>query len=152
MLLEPALVELGIVERVELRGQAAEGPDESQLSGDDVGDVAEPELARELEAGLGLAKHFTEGLPGGEQVRDRHVTAVTRVGEVAVSGGRLEGAPHQAAASANGLRPGKQAAPEDQADAALELTQAALLHQIQAELSEAEAGRVVAETMAEEHA
>src|SRR6266540_1376493 len=47
MLLEPALVELGIVERVELRGQAAEGPDESQLSGDDVGDVAEPELARE---------------------------------------------------------------------------------------------------------
>src|SRR5437588_759523 len=50
MLLEPALVELGIVERVELRGQAAEGPDESQLSSDDVGDVAEPELARELEA------------------------------------------------------------------------------------------------------
>src|SRR5437016_5815196 len=152
MLLEPALVELGIVERVELRGQAAEGPDESQLSGDDVGDVAEPELARELEAGLGFAQHFTEGLPGGEQVRDRHVTAVTRVGEISVSGGRLEGAPHQAAASANGLRPGKQAAPEDQADAALEQTQAAMLHKVQAELSEAEAGRVVAETMAEEHA
>src|SRR6267142_1756430 len=39
-----------------------------------------------------------------------------------------------------------------QAEAALELTQAALLHQVQAELSEAEAGLVVAETMAEEHA
>jgi hypothetical protein len=112
MLLEPALVELGVVEGDELRGQAAEGPDESQLSGDAVGDDAEPDLARELEAGLGLALHFIEGLPGGEQVRDRNATAVTRIGEVAESGGRLEGAPHQAAASANGLRPGKQAAPE----------------------------------------
>ncbi len=152
MLLEPALVELAIVERVELRGQAAEGPDESQLSGEDVADVVEAELARELEGALGLALHLTEGLPGGEQVRDRHVPAVTRVGEVAVSAGCPEGAPHQAAASANGLRPGKQAAAEDQADAAFELTQVALLHQVQAELSEAEAGRVVAETMAEEHA
>src|SRR5260370_12716157 len=41
MLLEPALVELGIVESVEPRGQAAAVPDESQLSGEDVADVVE---------------------------------------------------------------------------------------------------------------
>src|SRR4051812_34187010 len=107
MLLEAALVELGIVEGGELRGQAAQGPDEPQLSGEDVGGIAEPDLARELEAGLGLALHFTEGLPGGQQVRDRHAAAVTRRDDVADSGGRLERAPQRAAASASVLRPGK---------------------------------------------
>src|SRR4029450_7911919 len=140
MLLEPALVELGIVEADELRGQAAEGPNESQLSGDDVGFEAEPDLARELEVRLGLALHFMKGLPGGERVRDRHVTTVPRVGEVAESSGCLEGAPHETAAIANVLRPGEYGAPEDQVDAALELTQGALLYQVHAELSEAEAG------------
>src|SRR5256885_16896926 len=61
MLLEPALVELGVVEGDELRGQAAEGPDESELSGDAVGDDAEPDLARELEGGVGLALTSSEG-------------------------------------------------------------------------------------------
>jgi len=75
MLLEPALVELGVVEGDELRGEAAEGPDESELSGDAVGDDAEPGLARELEGGLGSRCTSSRGSP----VASKSVIAMLRL-------------------------------------------------------------------------
>ena len=50
VLLEPALVELGVVEGARIRRQAPERPDEPELSGDDVDDEAEPRLPRERRA------------------------------------------------------------------------------------------------------
>jgi hypothetical protein len=59
--LEPALVEVGIVEGAELRGQAAEGSDDPELGGAQVGGQAEPRLALEAEPGFGLALDMLTG-------------------------------------------------------------------------------------------
>ena len=145
MLLEPLLVEPGVVEGAEDRGQAAQRPDQLELPGDPVDDETEPRLAREVEPGLGLPLHLVERIAAGEKVRDQVGAAIGRIGEIAGLLRRVEGAPHQAAAGADVLRPGNDVVPEDQVDAGLEAIQPALLHQVEAELAEAERGLVVAE-------
>src|SRR5215468_7377900 len=52
MLLELYLIKLHVVERAEVRGQAAQGPDEPQLRGDAVNNGAEMRLARAVEPGF----------------------------------------------------------------------------------------------------
>ena len=124
MLLEPALVELGIVERAELLGEAAQGENESEECGRDVEDKTEPELAREVEPGLGLALHVSEGVTDEEAAEQQEVVVVTY---------RTVRSPSLLPAStarrtrprpgANRLRPGRNAAREQHADAGLEAMQ-----------------------------
>lgn len=57
---EPALVEVVIVEGAEIRQEPPERPDEPELSGDEVDDEAELRLPRELEGPLGLSLHLVE--------------------------------------------------------------------------------------------
>ncbi len=140
MVLEPALVELGIVERTELLGEAAQGANESQDRGRDVEDETEPELAREVEAGLGLALHVGEGVTDEEAAEQQEVEVVTYPREVAEPGARVDCAPHQTEARANGLRPGRNAAREQKVGAGFEAMQLSALHQVQAELAETEPG------------
>jgi len=106
LLLETALVELGIVEGAELRSEAAEGLDEHEVHADEVDAEAEPESAREVEPGLGLALHIGERLPGSKEVGGEGGMAVAREGDVAESVGCVEGAPQQADRGTDGLRPG----------------------------------------------
>src|SRR5262249_33360494 len=107
LLLETALVELGIVEGAELRSEAGKGLDEPEVRADEVEDEVEPESAREIEPGLGLALHISERLAGSEQAGDQGCMAVARECDVAESVGRLAGAPNQAEAGTDGLHPGR---------------------------------------------
>ncbi len=58
---------------------------------------------------------------------------------------RVEGEPHQAAAGADGLRPGNDVVPEDHVDAGLKAIQPTLRREVEAELTKAEPCLVVAE-------
>src|SRR6185295_17644546 len=130
VLLEPALVELGIVERTELLSKAAQGENQSEECGGDVEDKTEPELAREVEPSLGLALHVSEGVTDEEAAEQQEVAVVTDPGEVAELVARVDCAPYQTQARANGLRPGRNAAREQHADAGLEAMQLSALHQV----------------------
>ena len=66
-LLEPALVELLIVEGAECRRQAAQRPDQPELRGDEVDDETEPRLPRELEPMLGFALHVAERIAASRE-------------------------------------------------------------------------------------
>ncbi len=151
MPLEPLLVEPRVVEGAELRRQAAQRPDQLKLPCDPVDGETEPRLAREVEPGLGLVLHVTERITGGKEIRDQVVPAARCIHQIAKSVGRVEGAPDQAAAGSDGLRPRNDAIPKAHVDAGLEATQPALLYQVQAELAEAEPGPVVAEVRPEDH-
>jgi hypothetical protein len=146
LLLETALVELGIVEGAELRSEAAKGLDEPEVRTDQVEDDSEPESAREIEPSLGLALDISERFPGCEEAGDEADLAETREGDVADSVGRVDGAPRQAEAGTDGLRPVRDGR-EQIVDLCLEAMQPALLHQVQAELPEAEPGPVIPNRM-----
>ncbi len=83
MPLEPPLVEPGVVEAAEHRGQTTESPDQLELCGDEDNDEPEPRLAREIEPGLSLSLHLGERIAGGEEVGDQVVAAIGSKGEVA---------------------------------------------------------------------
>src|SRR5271166_4210528 len=68
LLLEPALVEPGIIEGAEDRRLPAENPDEPELHGDEVDDEPELRLAREDEPRLGLELHLGERIAAGEEL------------------------------------------------------------------------------------
>src|SRR4030095_6246614 len=152
MLLEAALVALGIGEGRKHRSKAAEGPYEPELRGHPVNDETEPDAPSKVEPGFGLALYITERITRGKAFCDQVIAAISRKREIAEFVGRIEGAPHQAFASADGLRPGNNAVPEDQVDTGLEATQPALLHQVKAELTEAKGCAVFPEKRTEEHA
>ena len=135
--LELLLVEAGVIERAESRGQAAQGPDQLELCGDGSHGVAEPRLAHEVEPGLGLALHLAERVATGEKVRDEVYVAVDRAVEVADLLRRIEDTPQQRAARPDMPCPGIHETSEDHVDEALETVQPALLHQVEAELAEA---------------
>ena len=126
-------------------GQTAQRPDELELWDDHVDRETEPCLAHEVKAGLGLALHVAERIASGKEVHDQNVGAVAGIGEVAKFVRRVEGPPHEAAAGADALFPGKDVAPEDQVHAGLKSIEPALLHQVEAELAEAIPRLVVAE-------
>ena len=68
-LLEPALVELRVVEGAEVRRQSTKRPDQPELRGDDVDDETEPRLLRKFEPILGFALHLDERISRREKVR-----------------------------------------------------------------------------------
>jgi hypothetical protein len=100
VLLEPALIELRIVEGGEARRQAAKCPDEPELSDDYVDDVLKLCLSCELESVLGLTLHVAKRISGSEKKRDQTVAGKNCVFDVAgfLSGGK--GASQQSEAGA----------------------------------------------------
>ena len=58
MALELKLIKPLIVEAAKFRGQPTEGPDKSELRGDDVNDEAEPRLLGKRETVLGFRLHL----------------------------------------------------------------------------------------------
>src|SRR6516162_67800 len=100
LLLKPALIELRIAERGEARGQAAESPDEPDLSGDYVGGVTNLCLSCKLESVLGLALHIAKRISGGEKKRNQTVVGKNRILEVTGFLGRGKGAAQQFETSA----------------------------------------------------
>ena len=103
-----------------------------------------------LEAVLGFALHVAEPVSGRKQVCNQVIAAISCKRQIAELVGRNEGAPQQALAGTDGLRPGNNAAPEDQVNARLEATQPALLREVQAELAEAKPFPVGAEMRSDE--
>jgi hypothetical protein len=95
VLLEVGLIELRIVEGREARGQTPEGPDEPELSNDDVSDITKLRLPHELESMLGLALDVAKRISGGQQNRDQTVAGIDRVFEVTGLLRRGKGAPQQ---------------------------------------------------------
>jgi len=95
VLLEPALIELRIVEGGEAPGKAPESQDESELSDDYVDDVTKLCLSRELEAVFGLPLHDAKRISDGEKKRDQTIAKESRIFEVAGFLRRSEGAPQQ---------------------------------------------------------
>ncbi len=135
MLLEPLLVEPGVVEGAEDRGQAAQRPDQLELPGDPVDDDTEPRLAGEVELGLGRPLHLVERIAAGEKMRDHVGAGKDPIGEIAGLLRRVDRELYQAAAGADGLRPGKDVVTEEQVDAGLEAIQPELRHEVEAELT-----------------
>ena len=73
MLLEPALIELRVIEAAKLWSQAAEGPNQSELTCDEIAHEIEPHFSRELQPVVSLALHLIEWVSACEEVRN-HVT------------------------------------------------------------------------------
>src|SRR5271157_2832977 len=59
MLLEPALIELRVIEAAKLWSQAAEGSNQSELTCDEIAHEIEPHFSRELQPVVSLALHLT---------------------------------------------------------------------------------------------
>jgi hypothetical protein len=70
MSLEAILVDLRVVERVEVRGQSTEQPDEPELRGNDVADQAKLHSLHEFEAILSLPLDLNERISRRQKVRD----------------------------------------------------------------------------------
>ncbi len=147
--LEPALVELRIVEGGEVGQEAPERPDEPELPGAHVGDETEPRLLRELQRALGSRCTSPRRIALGEEKRVDAGRGVGDIGEVARLLRRGTRASHELEAGAQVPRPGSDEVPEGQVDAGLEAEQPALLHQIEAELAEPEPRSVVTEARQE---
>ncbi len=81
--LEPALVELPIVEPSEFRGQPAERTDELQRPGHHVGDETETRLPDERKRAIGFPLHIAESITGGKAEGDQGIAGVGRKSEIA---------------------------------------------------------------------
>jgi len=150
--LDANLVELLVVEGAECRRQAAQRPNEAELSGDGVNDEPEPHLLRERQALLGFAFGLGKRIARREKVRVQLVAAVGGVGEVAHLVCRLERAAHQVAAGPDMPGPGHDAVAEFHVGPGLETPQSASVDQVVTELAEAiYGGPVVAEARAGDH-
>ena len=115
-----------------------------------IDDEAEPRLPRECEPMLGLSLDVAELLPADEQVRDQGVARKDAKVRSPVPAPRQR---RVAAIAAGAYVP----CPRDddvrsQIDAGLEAVQPPPLHEIEAELAEAEPGLVVAEMRPQDHA
>src|ERR1700737_1353673 len=152
MALYLTLIKLLIVEGAECRRQAAQRPDQPELSGDGVNGKPEPRLLREREAMLGFAFRLGKRIARREKVRVQLVAAVGGVSEVANRVCRLEGAAHHIAASPDMSRPGHNAISKLHIGPGLETRQSASFDQVIAELTEAiYGGPIVAEARAGDH-
>src|SRR6476660_4884422 len=91
VLLEFGLIELRVIERGELAGQASQHPDQTQLAGDQVDDDTEPQLPGKIEPIHSLPLHLAQGFAGSERNGDQIVPAMARIDEVADPARRLQG-------------------------------------------------------------
>src|SRR3954468_9407964 len=112
MALESTLIELPIVKVAECHRQSTEGPDQTELRGDDVDDETEPGLLRKLETTLGFTLRLNERVSRREKIRVQVNAAVRRKREVAYLVSGLERAPHQIASSPDMFRPRHDDIPE----------------------------------------
>ena len=78
MVLDPALVELLVVERAELGCQPAQAPNERRLGVDGIGVVAEAARSAEGQADFGLAFYFGQRVARQQQIREQNVAARQR--------------------------------------------------------------------------
>ena len=83
MTFEPKLIKLSIIEGAELRCQASERPDQTELSRNGIDDETEPCPLRKLEAFLGFALCLNERISRREQIRVQAEATISRKGEIA---------------------------------------------------------------------
>jgi len=102
VLFEPALIELGIVERRQARSQATESTDKSELCDDYVDNVSKLCCSCELESVLSLPLHVAERISGGEKKRYPTVPRIDRILEITCLLRRSEGASEQFETAAQG--------------------------------------------------
>src|SRR5918996_3320975 len=145
MALELMFIELLIVEAAKLRGQPAEGPDKSELRGDDINDETEPSVFRKREALLGFRLHLGKGISHRQKVRNQLVAAISRKCKVADPVGGIEGAAYQLAAFQGMLRPWHDKISEGHIGSGPITLQAPFFDQFIAESAESKSVLVVAE-------
>src|SRR5882672_8504874 len=134
-----------IVKATEIRGRAAERPNEPELRGDGVNGKTKPHLLRKRETTLGFALHLIEWIARRKKVRVQVAAAVRRKSEVTDPVCSLESPTQQIAASPDMSRPGRDYTSKVQIDPGLEALQPALFDQFIAEPAESKSGLVVAE-------
>src|SRR4051794_10047218 len=105
MALESKLIEPLIVEAAESRRQATEGPDKSELRGDNVNDQPEARSLRKRKAVLGFGLHLGKGIPYCQKVRNQLVAALSSKCKIADPVGSIEGATYQIATLQGMFRP-----------------------------------------------
>src|SRR3954454_18659571 len=94
-----------MVEGAKLRGQPTQGPDKSQLRGDDVNHQPEARFLGKRETALGFRLDLGKRISHGQKVRDQLVAAVRGKCKVTDSVGGIEGAKYQFATAQGMLRP-----------------------------------------------
>jgi hypothetical protein len=119
MIFELALVEPLIIEGAKFWRQAAQGPDQPELRGDNIDNETKPGLPRKVEPFFGFALRLAERISGCDNIRVQVVAAVSRKGEVADLVCGVEGATHQIPAGLDVPRPGNNKIPEGHIGAGL---------------------------------
>ncbi len=125
--------------------QPSERSDKPELCEDQIGAGAELSLLNESQSDLGFSLHVTQKASGGEMGRNRVGVAIRDEGEVSGFLRRVESTTQQVEAGTYVSGPGIDGVPEIQVDAGLESIEPTLLHQIDAELAEAESRVIIAE-------
>src|ERR1700680_2706310 len=105
MALESKFVEPLIVEGAEFWGQPTEGPDKSDLGGDEVNNEAEARFLGKRETVLGFRLHLGKGISHRQKVRDQLVPTVSGKDKITDPVGGIEGATYQITAAQGMFRP-----------------------------------------------
>src|SRR5260221_14682705 len=95
MVFHPRLIHISIIEAAELRGQAAERPNECELRRDDVNDNAEAYLSEKRERILGFRLHFHKLFPRREKIAEMLATALSLPGKGTHFVRRIKGATYE---------------------------------------------------------
>src|SRR5258708_9213997 len=111
MVFHPRLIHIAIIEAAELRGQAAERPNERKLRRDDVNDKAEAYFPRKRERILGFTLHLRKLFPRREKITDKEATA-SRPGKVTHFVRDIKGATYEIATGPDMSRPRHDDIPE----------------------------------------
>src|SRR5712672_587959 len=106
MVFHPRLIHISIIEAAELRGQAAERPNECELRRDDVNDNAEAYLPQKRERILGFTLHLHKLFPRREKITEKLATAISRPGKVTHFVRGIKGATYEIATGPDMSRPG----------------------------------------------
>ena len=147
-----ALIELLVVEGAKCRRQAAEGPDQRELSSDEVNRDTEPRLLGKREATLGLGLDLVERIARSEKIGVQLIAAMSGASEIAEFVCRVQCAAHQIATGTDMSGPGKNTASKVHICPGLETRQPAPLDKVKAELAEAIDGApIIAEGWAGNH-
>src|ERR1700683_3868828 len=99
MKLEPKLIKLLMVKSAEFGSQATEGPDQPELSGDDVNDEAKTSLLGKLEALLVFVLNLSERIASSQKIGVKIVATISGISKVADSFCALESAADEVTAS-----------------------------------------------------
>src|SRR6266849_3482120 len=152
MVFHPRLIHISIIEAAELRGQAAERPNECELRRDDVNDNAEAYLPQKRERILGSTLHLHKLFPRREKITEKLATAISRPGKVTHFVSSVKGATYEVATGPDMSRPGHDDISENRIRTRAEALQSTLLDQVIAELTKSQCcAAVVAEKRTGNH-